>query len=65
MAGNKGLTLERIDDRQPVDLMFKHRIGVTVFNTFSTARKETSFGMSLFLRLFGCSNKTIGGDGTI
>ncbi len=41
MTGNKGLTLKLIDGRQLVDFMIRHKIGVTVSDTFSTYVVDT------------------------
>lgn len=43
LAGNKNLTLKLIDGRQLVDLMLKHRIGVTVVDTFFTYAVDSDY----------------------
>ena len=41
IAGNQNITLKLIDGRQLVDLMLKHKVGVTVADTFSTYVVDT------------------------
>lgn len=41
IAGNQNTTLKLIDGRQLVDLMLKHKVGVTVADTFSTYVVDT------------------------
>lgn len=43
IAGNKNTTLKLIDGRQLVDLMLKHKIGVTISDTFYTYVVDTDY----------------------